>query len=196
MAYDVKNVFYLDTELAMPLAATTGVGKSNTVQLDLSSYIDPIARGRSKGTGLAVYKVHWSVNSTSEGGQPGNITETGSFRAGLIAGAGFGSQSGATLTGEASFPSPNNALSVFGFDWYGAKSTVANASTPGGETFTRTFLEPSKDVPYVIVRDNVCLMATMQTGMAVVSYISVRLECAQITLDQATLNQLLRTQTV
>lgn len=194
MTYDIKNVFYLDTELTMPTATTAA--KSNTVQLDLSSYIDPIARGRQKGTGLAIYKVHWSVNSTSEGGQPGNMTETGSFRAGLIAGAGFGAQAGATLTGEASFPSPNNALSVFGFDWYGAKSTVANASTPGGETFTRTFLEPSKEVPYVVVRDNVCLMATMQTAMAVASYISVRLECAQVTLDQATLNQLLRTQTV
>jgi len=194
MAYDIKNVFYLDTELSMPTAS--GVGKSNTVQLDLSSYIDPIARGRSKGTGLAIYKVHWSLNSTSEGGQPGNISEQGSFRAGLIAGAGFGSQAGATLTGEASFPSPNNALSVFGFDWYGATTAAGITAVPGGLTFTRTFLEPSKDVPYVVVRDNVCLMATMQTAMTTQSYISVRLECAQITLDQATLNQLLRTQTV
>jgi len=194
MAYDIKNVFYLDTELTMPTAS--GAAKSNTVQLDLSSYIDPIARGRSKGTGLAIYKVHYSVNSTSEGGLPPVVSETGSFRAGLIAGAGFGSQAGATLTGEASFPSPNNALSVFGFDFYGAKTTIANASTPGGTTFSRTFLEPSKDVPYVVVRDNVCLMATMLTAMSTASYISVRLECAQITLDQATLNQLLRTQTV
>ena len=194
MAYDIKNVFYLDTELTMPTAS--GVATSNTVQLDLSSYIDPIARGRSKGTGLAVYKVHYAVNSTSEGGLPPVVSEAGSFRAGLIAGAGFGSQAGATLTGEASFPSPNNALSVFGFDFYGAKTTIANASTPGGDTFSRTFLEPSKEVPYVIVRDNVCLMATMLTAMTTASYISVRLECAQITLDQATLNQLLRTQTV
>ena len=194
MAYDIKNVFYLDTELTMPTGSAAST--SNTVQLDLSSYIDPIARGRSKGTGLAIYKVHYSVNSSSEGGKPPVMTETGSFRAGLIAGAGFGSQAGATLTGEASFPSPNNALSVFGFDFYGAKTTIANASTPGGETFSRTFLEPSKEVPYVVVRDNVCLMATMLTAMSTLSYISVRLECAQITLDQATLNQLLRTQTV
>jgi len=199
MAYDIKNVFYLDTELTMPVASTTGPGDadtSNTVQLDLSAYIDPISRGRSKGTGLAIYKVHYAVAASSEGGKPSVMTEAGSFRAGLIAGAGFGSQTGATLTGEASFPSPNNALAVMGFDWYGAKSTVANASTPGGDTFTRTFLEPSKDVPYVCVRDNVCLMATMLTPMTTVSYIGVRLECAQITLDQATLNQLLRTQTV
>jgi hypothetical protein len=197
MAYDVKNVFYLDTELTMPQAATTAIGESNTVQLDLSAYVDPIARGKSRGTGLAIYKVHYSVASASEGGTPAVMTEAGSFRAGLIAGAGLGtSAEGYTLTGEASFPSPNNSLTVMGFDWYGAKSSVANASVPGGDTFTRTYLEPSKEVPYVVVRDNVCLVATMLTAMTTVSYIGVRLECAQITLDQATLNQLLRTQTV
>jgi len=194
MAYDIKNVFYLDTELSMPTAS--GAGTSNTVQLDLSAYIDPIARGRSKGTGLAIYKVHYAVSSASEGGKPAVVTEAGSFRGGLIAGAGFGTQAGATLTGEGSFPSPNNALSVMGFDWFGASSTIAITSTPGGDTFTRTFMEPSKDVPYVVVRDNVCLMATMLVAMSTQSYIGVRLECAQITLDQATLNQLLRTQTV
>ena len=60
MTYDLKNVFYLDTELEMP--TTVDADKSATVQLDLSSYIDPIARGKARGTGLAIYKVHYSVN--------------------------------------------------------------------------------------------------------------------------------------
>jgi len=192
MTYDLKNVFYLDTELTMPTAS--GAGTSNTVQLDLSSYIDPIARGRSKGTGLAIYKVHYSVSSSSEGGKPDVVGQEGSFRGGIIAGAGFGNQAGATLTGEASFPSPNNALAVMGFDYYGAKATVANASVPS--PLNRTFLEPSEKVPYVVVRDNVCLMATMLVALSTAAYVNVRLECAQVTLDQATLNQLLRTQTV
>ena len=194
MTYDLKNVFYLDTELSIP--TSVDADKSATVQLDLSSYIDPIARGRAKGTGLAIYKVHYSVQADSSGSKPAVVSETGTFRAGLIAGAGFGSQSNVALTGEASFPSPNNTLTVMGFDWYGSKSTIANASTPGGNTFTRTYVEPSEKVPYVVVRDNVCLMATMLTAMSTNSFISVRLECAQVTLDQATLNQLLRTQTV
>ena len=46
MTYNVKDVFYLDMTMTMPTATT--VGKSNTAQLDLSAYIDPIARGRSK----------------------------------------------------------------------------------------------------------------------------------------------------
>ena len=50
MTYNVKNVFYLDVTLGMPTATATTL--SNTAQLDLSAYIDPIARGRSKGTGF------------------------------------------------------------------------------------------------------------------------------------------------
>ena len=55
---------------------------------------------------------------------------------------------------------------------------------------------PSTEVPYVIVRDNVCLVYDVGDNMTSETRLSVRLECAQITLDQATLNQLLRTQTV
>ena len=83
MAYDIKNVFYLDTELTMPTASAAGT--MNSVQLDLSAYIDPIARGRSKGTGLAIYKVHYSISGTSEGYQPVGLAESGVFRCGLIA---------------------------------------------------------------------------------------------------------------
>ena len=52
MAYDLKSVFYLDTEATIA-ASTTGAGSA---QLDLSAYIAPIARGRTKGTGVAVNK--------------------------------------------------------------------------------------------------------------------------------------------
>ena len=156
MAYDLKNVFYLDVE--QTIAATTA--GNTTTQLDLSAYVDSIARGRQKGTGLAIYKVHYSVSDTSEGYKPMSVADTGSFRAGLVAGAGLGTNAtgAVTLTGTANSPTANNALAVMGFDWYGAKTTVAN--------------------------------------MINVTYISFRLECAQVTLDQATMNQLLRTQTV
>lgn len=192
MAYDIKNVFYLDTELTMPTGS--GAGTMNSVQLDLSAYVDPIARGKSRGTGLAIYKVHYSISGTSEGYQQVGLAESGIFRAGLIAGAGLGTQAGATFTGEANSPTANNTLAVMGFDYYGPQSTVGNASVPS--PLNVTYLEPSKDVPYIVVRDNVCAVATMGVAMDTLSYISFRLECAQITLDQATLNQLLRTQTV
>jgi len=56
---------------------------------------------------------------------------------------------------------------------------------------------PSTEVPYVVVRDNACLVYEIRDQVSVDDItLSVRLECAQISLDQATLNQLLRTQTV
>ena len=60
------------------------------------------------------------------------------------------------------------------------------------------YCEPSEKVPYVIVRDNVCLIycVSNEKQFTSTSTLAVRLECAQVTLDQATLNQLLRTQTV
>jgi len=193
MAYDVKNVFYLDT--AMTIAATTA--GATTSQLDLSAYIDPIARGRQKGTGLAVYKVHYDVSSVSDGSELVLLAEAGNFTCGLIAGAGLGNNATgvATPVGIANSPTTQNPLSVWGLHWWGPKSTIGNASTPSG-SFTRTFLEPDKDVPYIIVRDNVCLVSEQGVNMTATATIAVRMECAIITLDQATLNQLLRTQTV
>ena len=42
----------------------------------------------------------------------------------------------------------------------------------------------------------VALMISITTAMGNAAAVKVRLECAQVTLDQSTLNQLLRTQTV
>jgi hypothetical protein len=59
------------------------------------------------------------------------------------------------------------------------------------------YCEPSKEVPYVVVRDTIFQLfentVAMSSGDSY--FISYRLECAMITLDSATLNQLLRTQT-
>jgi len=71
---------------------------------------------------------------------------------------------------------------------------VANASNP--VSMYNEVLAPSSEVPYVVVRDNVCLTYSVADNMTAATQLSMRLECAQITLDQATLNQLLRTQTV
>ena len=46
-----------------------GAGGGASTQLDLSAYVDPIARGRQKGTGLAIYKAHF-VTSQEANGEP------------------------------------------------------------------------------------------------------------------------------
>ena len=189
MAYDLKSVFYLDTTATIT-AATAGAGSA---QLDLSAYIDPIARGRQKGTGLAVYKVHFSTNQGASS-EPIDDAEAGSFRAGIVAGLGIGDNAtnAVTLSNDV-FMASNNLL-VASYDFYGPKSMVANACTT--TSMYNDMIKPSIQVPYVVVRDNVCLCYDVGDNLTGDTRLAVRLEVAQVTLDQATLNQLLRTQTV
>ena len=191
MAYDIKSVFYLDTSAEIT-KATAGAGSA---QLDLSAYIDPIARGRTKGTGLAIYRVHWSMVDDDNAGKPWDDAETGTMQAGLIAGLGAGDNAtGAGATTSAQFQLSNNLL-ISTCSFFGPKSQVANASNTVS-AFPNTTVDPSDSVPYVIVRDNACIVYKVGENFVDDYELSVRLECAQITLDQATLNQLLRTQTV
>jgi hypothetical protein len=194
MSYDIKNVFYLDTAVTVPASGTTYA--MNSSQLDLSAYMDPIVSKNRKGTGLAIYKVHYDVSTKSPGKSPVGKTLDGEFRIGVIAGAGLGNlQNDATIEGNANAATADNPLLVFGADYYAPEAFAASATSV--TNYNRTFLEPSKEVPYICVRDNVCLTAVpgaVTVGTA--TYVSIRMECAIITLDQATLNQLLRTQTV
>ena len=191
MAYDLKNVFYLDTSATIT-KATAGGGSA---QLDLSAYIDPIARGRTKGTGLAVYKVHYSLTNVEDANEVApEDSETGVLTYSLQAGLGIGDNATGGVNipaGSFSFDASNQLLVSAG-NYYGP------ASYPGADAIMHDYIMPSKDVPYVIVRDNVCLVYNVSTSKQFESNstLAVRLECAQITLDQATLNQLLRTQTV
>ena len=194
MAYSIKDVFYLST------SATIAAGTANggSAQLDLSAYIDPIARGRTKGTGLAVYKAYFSMGQATDG-EPIDDAEVGTARFGLQAGLGVGDLATGGFTQTTAAYAMTNALLVASGDFYGPKSMIANANTPvtmiNGTPETQ-YVSPSKDVPYVIVRDNVCLTYEVGDSFTSDHILSVRLECAQISLDQATLNQLLRTQTV
>ena len=186
MTYDLKNVFYLDTSATI----TAGTAGAGSAQLDLSAYIDPIARGRTKGTGLAVYKAHF-VMSQSANGEPIDDAEAGTCRVGLLAGLGAGDNAtGAASFAAAAFEATNNLL-IASYDFYGP--AMPNA---GAATMYNNMIMPSEKVPYVVVRDNVCLGYDVGDNFVTAHTISVRLECAQISLDQATLNQLLRTQTV
>ena len=184
MAYNLKDVFYLDTSIL----TTTGAG-SGIQNIDLSSYVDPIARGRAKGTGLAIYKVFFDFNNSSDNG-PVPAASTGSLRCGIISSPGLPSSavdSGTSFTSGTL--TAGNDLMVAGADF-------TAGGTAAGDPAPNMFVKPSKEVPYIVVRDQVSLMVFVKTAMSTNTLISVRLECAQVTLDQSTLNQLLRTQTV
>ena len=191
MAYNIKDVFYLSTSAEIT-KATAGGGSS---QLDLSAYIDPIARGRTKGTGLAIYRISYSlVNSETANIVAMDDGEAGLLSVSLQAGAGLGDLATGAAVSSASIDtfSMTNALLVGGMNFY------SPGCYPGAQAEPQVYSEPTKDVPYVIVRDNVCLVYNVDANKKFVenATLAVRLECAQISLDQATLNQLLRTQTV
>jgi len=194
MSYNVKDVFYLSTETII----ASGTANGGSAQLDLSAYIDPIARGRSKGTGLAVYKTYYSMGQATTG-EPIDDAEAGSCRFGLVAGVGLGDVATGGITIVTGNFAMTNSLLVSSGDFYGPRSMIANASTTptmmNGSPNSQ-YVSPSENVPYVIVRDNVCLLYEVGDNFTSGAVLSVRLEVAQITLDQATLNQLLRTQTV
>ena len=189
MAYNIKDVFYLSTSTQIDKTTSNG----GSAQLDLSAYIDPIARGRQKGTGLAVYKVHWSIMDDSNSG-PIDDAETGTLSFGLVAGAGTGDLATGAFVPSATLFSFTNSLLVASGQFYGPKSNVANACTT--VSMHEAGMTPSTEVPYVIVRDNVCMNYMVGDQFVDDTILSIRLEVAPITLDQATLNQLLRTQTV
>ena len=190
MAYNIKDVFYLSTSTTID----SGTANGGSAQLDLSAYIDPIARGRTKGTGLAVYKVHWHVMDDDKS-EPIDDAEVGVFSFGLQAGAGLGDIATGGMVAVDDAYSATNALLVSSGQFYGPKSQIANASSPVN-MFPNITMDPSTEVPYVIVRDNVCLTYQVSENMTSDTLLSCRLEVAQVSLDQATLNQLLRTQTV
>ena len=193
MAYNIKDVFYLSTSTTVTAATANG----GSAQLDLSAYIDPIARGRTKGTGLAVYKVHFSVDDAGSNDPAGaNIADTGIFRAALIAGLGTGEQAVSAITFANNTINAANDLAVAGFDYYSADAFGTGVYGMSPSVSPQMWLEPTEKVPYVIVRDNVCLVAEVAANFSNAIAVSCRMEVAQISLDQATLNQLLRTQTV
>jgi hypothetical protein len=183
MAYNMKDVFYLDTEINTTTSAGDGIAT-----LDLSSYVDPIARGRSKGQGLAIYKVQWDIREAGDNG-PVAAATTGTLRAGLISFSGAPAAAVGSAAIAADTLTAANDLMISGVDFWAG-------GTAAGDPAPYSWLQPSKEVPYVVVRDQVNLMVEVSTAMSVNTNVSCRMECAIVSLDQSTLNQLLRTQTV
>jgi len=188
MAYNIKDVFFLDASAE----TTTGAGDFCT-NLDISSYVQPVVRKGTKPTGLAIYKVHWDVYDAGTNDVV-PIATTGAFRAGVFSDLGLTAGIVGSTTAPINTFTVVNDLSVSVLDWWGAGSSTTITGRAGMQSMVR--LEPSTEVPYVIVRDTIQLAGSISTATSNSCSIGVRLECAQITLDMATLNQLLRTQTV
>ena len=191
--YDVKDVFYLDTNISLPADFDAGTQISSV--LDVSSYVNPIGMGRSKGTGLAIYRVQFTYSDTS-GNRPVVAAESAAFRAALLAGYDTTQAAAAATDLATNQLSGSNDLMIAGVDYYSPSSSTGIANSYPPTSAIMPFMTPSTDVPYIVVRDSIGLVAVSSINAAAAMKVGVRLACAIITLDQATLNQLLRTQTV
>ncbi len=107
-----------------------------------------------------------------------------------LAGAGLGDNAtGVVALGAANKLGPSNDNLISGIDFYGGSGTA-----PGAQ-YVNEYIHPSDDVPFVVVRDNVCLAASLEANAAAAITVSIRMECALVTLGTDVLNQLLLTQT-
>ena len=190
MAYDLKNVFYLGFRHEYANGAWTG--KDSIQPIDVSAYVDPISKGRAKGQGLAEYRVHHALQSDAE--TPVKETETAEMGMALTV-------KPYTTTGdllasgiESGDLAPSSYLVIQADQFMGSSSTSAVSNCAVGNLLIET-CAPSDSVPYVVVRDTIFSAMTSAAAIAADIVTSYRMECAMISLDTATLNQLLRTQT-
>lgn len=192
MAYNLKDVFYLGATHEYPHGTYGSAGIEGNIPIDVSAYVDPISKGRSRGQGLAVYKVHYQVAGDNMGGMQ-LPTDEGAATFGLTVKpyATSGDNSAAIESGDLT---PESDLAIFLAEFTSPATMVPGLG--GGSNGTVT-LEPSAEVPYVCVRDTIFQIFRTSVAMSSADsmFISYRLECAMITLDTSTLNQLLRTQT-
>ena len=190
MSYNLKDVFYLGATHEYPHGTYGSANIQGNIPIDISAYVDPIAKGRSRGQGLAVYRVYHQVSGNSAG-TPQSGADEGAAAFGLTVKpyADSGDNSGELENGDLRVDSD---LAIF-LAQYNAPATIP----PYNGTAGTTLLTPSYEVPYVCVRDTI--FQIFQSSVAMSSgdsmFVSYRMECALVTLDTATLNQLLRTQT-
>ena len=195
MAYNYKDVFYLSAQHETENGTYASSGVEGIVPIDVSAYVDPIARGKARGTGLALYRVHMDA-STGKQGKPIAVAEDGLMRTGLTVKE--YSVTGDNVTGIAEDQlTCASDLLAWGMDWCGSTGAAPSTTnvTVNSLPDTNVFLERSDEVPYIVVRDSLNWLFTSGGALNADIFWSLRMECAQVTLDTNTLNQLLRTQT-
>jgi hypothetical protein len=195
MAYNYKDVFYLSASHETTSSTYGSAAIEGVVPIDVSAYVDPIARGKSKGTGLALYRVYWDASNTQQG-QTLAVSQDGGMRMGLTVKEYATTGDAVSSIGGDQLTSASDLL-AWGVDVIGSTNAAPSTTnvTVNSLPSSRVFLEPSDMVPYIIVRDSLNWIFTTNAGLSGDIHWSIRMECAQVTLDTNTLNQLLRTQT-
>tara|TARA_Y100001963_G_C6606244_1_gene364889 strand:- start:149 stop:730 length:582 start_codon:yes stop_codon:yes gene_type:complete len=192
MSYNLKDVFYLSAQHTYAHGTFGSAGVESAQPIDVSAYVDPIAKGRTKGQGLAVYKVHAQISKDTTGSNQ-IASDVGGLNYGLTVKPFTTSGDDITGVGAPDLTTASDLAIYLGSYTSPASGVAGQACNPTGNMI----LEPSAEVPYVVVRDTIFMIAETFIGMSSADSMvaSYRMECAMVTLDQSTLNQLLRTQT-
>lgn len=192
MAYNLKDVFYLSSQHTYDASTYASAGIEAAIPIDVSAYVDPIASGKRSGQGLAIYKVHANVSKDTTGTNQ-VAADAGAANYGLSVKPFTVSGDAISGIGAPDLSCASDLAIYLGSYTSPATSVAGQACAPTGESY----LEPSAEVPYVVVRDTIYQIfetsVAMSTGDNMV--VSYRMECAMVKLDSSTLNQLLRTQT-
>tara|TARA_R100001163_G_C4966938_1_gene128451 strand:+ start:50 stop:631 length:582 start_codon:yes stop_codon:yes gene_type:complete len=192
MAYNLKDVFYLSAQHTYEHGTYGSAGIEAAIPVDVSAYVDPIASGKRTGQGLAIYKVHANVSKDTTGSNQ-IATDVGAANYGLSVKPFTVSGDNITGLGAPDLSCASDLAIYLGSYTSPATSVAGQACSPTGDSY----LEPSAEVPYVVVRDTIFQIFETSVGMSSADsmVISYRMECAMVKLDSSTLNQLLRTQT-
>ena len=192
MAYNIKDVFYLSAQHTYDHATYGSAGVEAAIPIDVSAYVDPIASGKRSGQGLAIYKVHANVSKDTTGSNQ-LMSDTGAANYGLSVKPFTTSGDNITGLGAPDLTCASDLAIYLASFTSPATSVAGMACKPTGDSY----LEPSAEVPYVVVRDTIFQIFETSVGMSSADsmVISYRMECAMVKLDSSTLNQLLRTQT-
>ena len=194
MSYTLKDVFYLGATHEYASSVYNAAAKEGNIPIDISAYVDPIAKGRQRGQGLAIYKVHAQGAGDASGSPPAAADAgQGSYGLSVKPYSTSGDDSSAIDIGDLT---PESDLLIWG-SFLTQPGNLAPGQGGGGQSGNMPFVMPSEEVPYVAVRDTIYQLFRTSVGLSTDDsvYISYRMECAMITLDTATLNHLLSTQT-
>ena len=194
MTYNLKDVFYLGATHEYASSVYNAAAKEGNIPMDISAFVNSVGSKRQRGQGLAIYKVHAQVAGDASGSPPAAADAgQGTYGLSVKPYATSGDDSGAIEVGDLT---PESDLLIWG-SFLTQPGSLAPGQGGGGNSGNDPFVEPSTEVPYVAVRDTIYQLFRTSVGLSEDDsvYISYRLECAMVTLDTATLNQLLRTQT-
>ena len=170
MTYTLKNVFYLAFEHEYENGASKydSGGLQGVAAIDVSAYVDPIAKGSRRGQGLAVYRVHAMAGSSQNSPIASDEMSANAFALSVKPYTSTGDYLGNVI--DPTDLGPASDVCIWSGQNYGTGAY-------NGEPIVHTTCEPSDDVPFVCVRDTIYALFQCNVALTYDEMINYRMEC-------------------